>query len=67
MTDMFRFVREELKPDMVLWGGDNVPHDVHTQTFDEVVMYMNKTTDAFKEGLKGIKIYPTIGNHDNYP
>jgi len=67
MTDMFRFVKDELKPDAVIWGGDSVPHDVHSQTFDEVVLYMNKTTDAFIEGLDGIPIFPTIGNHDNYP
>jgi len=67
MNEMFKYVKDDLKPDMILWGGDTVPHDVHSQTFDEVVDLMNRTTDAFKEGLKGIKIYPTIGNHDNYP
>jgi hypothetical protein len=56
-----------MEPDVVLWGGDSIPHNIDTLTFKSNVDIMKNITAEVFSGLEGIRIYPTIGNHDTYP
>lgn len=64
---MLEYIAEDLKPDVVFWGGDSVPHNVDSLNFDSNVAIMKNTTSLVSEGLKGYAVYPAIGNHDTYP
>lgn len=64
---MLEFISEDLKPDVVFWGGDSVPHNVDSLDFDSNVNIMKNTTKIVSDGLKDYAVYPTIGNHDTYP
>lgn len=67
LASMFEYISKEVKPDVVLWGGDSIPHNVDSLTLQTNVDIMKNITKDVKEGLAGIKIYPAIGNHDTYP
>jgi hypothetical protein len=64
---MLEYISQEIKPDAVFWGGDSVPHNVDSLDFASNVNIMKNTTKIVEDGLKGYRIYPTIGNHDTYP
>jgi len=36
LEDMLAFISNDIKPDIVLWTGDNVPHDIWEETKTEV-------------------------------
>jgi len=50
-----------------MWGGDSIPHNVDTITLESNVQIMKNISAEVLTHLDGIKIYPTIGNHDTYP
>lgn len=64
---MLNFIKESIEPDVVLWSGDSVPHNIGTLTLESNVEQIKKVTQMVAEGLDGIRVYPTIGNHDTYP
>jgi hypothetical protein len=64
---MLKFIKEVIQPQAVFWGGDSVPHNQDTVTPNYVVNSLRKVTEHVVKGLGGIKVYPTIGNHDIYP
>ena len=67
LENMLSYIRNEIKPDVVIWGGDSIPHNTESVNTKENIEVMEKVTKQVIEGLPGIKIYPTIGNHDTYP
>ena len=67
MINMLQYIKNEIKPDVVLWGGDSIPHNVDTLTFDSNVQIMRNVTAEVLTQLDDLRIYPTIGNHDTYP
>lgn len=50
-----------------MWGGDSIPHNIASNTIDSSVKIMKDVTKIVSDKLKDFAIYPTIGNHDNYP
>jgi len=50
-----------------MWGGDTIPHNIDTLTFETNVAIMKKVSQEMAEGLEDIRIFPTIGNHNTYP
>lgn len=64
---MLDHIKDEVKPDAVFWGGDNVPHDLSKLDRKSNVETIKNTTKMVADGLKGINIIPTMGNHDTYP
>ena len=44
MKSMFEHIKDEIKPDLVMWAGDSIAHDVEEVTFDETVDHMDKVT-----------------------
>lgn len=67
LKNMLEFIKDELKPDLLLWGGDSIPHNVDSITLESNVQIMKNITKAVVDGLEGIKVYPAIGNHDTFP
>lgn len=67
LDSLLSFIKDEVKPDVVFWGGDSIPHNVDTLTLESNVEIMKNITAQVTAGLEGLKIYPTIGNHDTYP
>lgn len=64
---LFKFMKDELKPDVVMWAGDSIAHNLDTITYSQNVRSMIEVTQAVKNGLQGIPVYAAIGNHDTYP
>lgn len=67
LDNMLSEIKNNVKPDLVLWAGDSVPHNIDTLTFESNVNIMKNITKEVSEGLDGIKVIPCIGNHDTYP
>jgi sphingomyelin phosphodiesterase len=69
IVQLAQFLQREIKPDMVLWTGDNPPHDV----WDQSPIYQTNATEEIAKILhdnintKQTRIYPSPGNHDSYP
>ena len=65
---MLDHIVSENLPDMVFWTGDNVPHDVWSNTADETVAYVVKVSEMVAEAFDGkdVTIMPIQGNHDTW-
>lgn len=51
-----------------IWTGDNVHHEPYNTTKEDVKKILKSTTEKFLPYLaKGLKIYPSLGNHDIAP
>ena len=37
--DMIKFIKSEVKPDVVFWTGDINPHDLASHDYEEIVKY----------------------------
>ncbi len=55
-----------MQPDMVLWLGDNPPHNVYEQKKETQLEYFKFVSHLFKKGYNG-KVYAVLGNHESYP
>lgn len=67
LGNMLSHIKDNVKPDLVMWAGDSVPHNIDTLNFESNVNIMKNITKMVADGLDGIKIIPCIGNHDTYP
>ena len=52
--------------DLILWTGDNTPHDVWEQTQSYNLNYTMLLTERLKK-FTNATILPTIGNHESWP
>lgn len=59
----------EIKPDVIIWTGDNSSHNIWSNTLDEVINYTQTITDMIKATIKDkdITVLPIHGNHDTWP
>ena len=62
---LVEYVKNEVKPDIVLWTGDFVPHEVWAEDYPAMasnyMRYLSKIlTDDFSES----QVYAILGNHD---
>jgi predicted MPP superfamily phosphohydrolase len=68
LESMLAYVRDVVKPDIVIWTGDSVPHNIWGNSDEEVVEMVYKVSDLVYQYLGSTaKIYPVLGNHDIYP
>jgi len=67
VESMLQFINNEIKPDVALWGGDSIPHNLDTISFDSNLDTLLKATELVKDNIKDAKLYATVGNHDTYP
>ena len=62
---MGKFVNEHIKPDLILWTGDTVPHNMWEESdYSEKIEHIEVISTFLKEEMSDYFIYPTIGNHD---
>jgi len=66
---MTKYIRDEIKPDMFFWTGDNSAHVVWDNSNEEVIGYTVNITNTLKEVFKAssVSFYPIQGNHDTWP
>ncbi|XP_065912440.1 sphingomyelin phosphodiesterase A-like isoform X2 [Dysidea avara] len=57
----------EPQPDIILYIGDNPPHDVWMETWNGQLQASEYLVDYFSEQLPDTTIYPVFGNHESYP
>lgn len=67
LESMLDYVKNDVKPDAILWGGDSIPHDLDTLRIDSSAQIMKNVTKVVSETWDEYKIIPCIGNHDTYP
>jgi sphingomyelin phosphodiesterase len=68
LESMLAYVRDVVKPDIVIWTGDSVPHNIWGVSEEEVVDGVTRVSDlVFRYLGATAKIYPGMGNHDLYP
>lgn len=69
LVNMLEYVRDDVKPDMFIWTGDNSAHTVWKNTLEEVIDYTLNITDTIKQvfGEAPIQVFPIQGNHDTWP
>jgi sphingomyelin phosphodiesterase len=53
--------------DLVIWTGDNVPHDVWNTTQEINLRHIHTVTDLVKVAFNGKKVFPCLGNHETHP
>jgi len=53
-------------PDMILWLGDNMPHNMADQKRETQLDSFKYMANLLKGKYKG-KVYAVLGNHDGYP
>jgi len=64
LTTMGEFINSEVKPDIVFWTGDIVPHDQWHYDVNYVAQYQTRLADFMKANFTEYSIYPLEGNHD---
>ncbi|CAG0884083.1 unnamed protein product [Darwinula stevensoni] len=53
--------------DIILWTGDQPPHDIWDQSIEENVATTNVTVALMKEYFPSTPIFPVVGNHEAWP
>ncbi|CDW73013.1 ser thr protein phosphatase family protein [Stylonychia lemnae] len=65
IQNMADYINNVIKPDVILWTGDNTPHtEEDGQSYTEKKMYLDWLTDFLKRNFTSIPVYPILGNHD---
>ena len=68
LIDSFVEKAYELKPDFIIWAGDNSPHNLKNASqkdnYDATIIIRDKLDEKFNYT---IPIYPALGNHEIYP
>jgi hypothetical protein len=65
---MLDFIKNEIHPDLVLWGGNSVPHALDTLTNQQVIDTMKRVTEQITDALgEDSQIVATLGGHDIFP
>ena len=44
LLNMFEYINSEIKPDIALWGGDSIPHNINSYIVPNIVDSMNKVS-----------------------
>jgi len=44
LESMLGYIKDEIKPDTVFWGGDSVPHNIETLTLESNVEVIKNVT-----------------------
>ena len=65
--NLLEYVANDLKPDIVMWGGDSPSHDASVQSINETVSELLSVTSKVQSYLEGIPIFASLGNHDAFP
>eukprot|EP00347_Sterkiella_histriomuscorum_P003902 403362501 len=55
------------KIDMILWTGDQIGHDLHNISPQEIIENIQTLVTLIKTYFPNTPLIPTLGNHDFYP
>ena len=59
---------KDLKPDFIIWTGDNAEHNNYNSTQEEVYFTTRQIKNIIDSNFgKDIIVYPVVGNHEVYP
>ena len=66
---MLDYIVNEVKPDLLIWTGDNSPHNTYELTLEQVTNYTIAVSEMIATAVQGtnITVLPIQGNHDTYP
>ncbi|CDW88675.1 ser thr protein phosphatase family protein [Stylonychia lemnae] len=69
LQDALNFIKEKINPDVIVWTGDNSPHDGYRTSEWEVTLNTNVTTQMIQQTFPHLlnATYAVFGNHDNFP
>ncbi|XP_028967824.1 sphingomyelin phosphodiesterase [Galendromus occidentalis] len=67
LRESVRYLAEVVKPDVVYWTGDIMPHDVWENTREDNLRQFNDTLSLLKTHLPAVKVIPAMGNHEGVP
>ena len=56
-----------MKPDLILWTGDSVSHDMEEMTEERVIETLQVLTSLIKEIYPEVPLIASFGNHDFEP
>ena len=51
LNSLLNEIKQNIKPDFVLWAGDSIPHNIDSLTFDTNVQIMKNATKQIVDGL----------------
>ncbi|KYR02711.1 metallophosphoesterase domain-containing protein [Tieghemostelium lacteum] len=58
----------EPNPDFIIWTGDDVPHLDNSELNQSLIIQsIVNMTDLIQYYFPGVRVFPSIGNHDSYP
>lgn len=60
-------MNNEIKPDFVIWTGDNPSHEFNNMTSTEGIHSTIIVSRILKEKFPDTIVYPTLGNHEKVP
>ena len=61
-------IANEIRPDLILWTGDNPPHNIYQDTSKEILAVTQAFVDLIQLKFNyTIPVYPAVGNHEEYP
>lgn len=55
------------KIDMIVWTGDQIGHDLHNISPQEVIENIQTLSETITRYFPDTPVFPTLGNHDFYP
>ena len=67
LLNMFEFINTNIQPDIGLWGGDSIPHNMDSITKESDITTMRQVANQVSSAFSNFKVYVTLGNHDTYP
>jgi len=57
---------EKMDLDLIIWTGDNTPHDIWKQSQSYNLNFTTIISELLRQHTKALVI-PTMGNHESYP
>ena len=69
IDDFFKFVEDKVKPDVIMWLGDNEYHEIEKMTKEINIDLSTRLANKFQSYISKNKadIWLSIGNHETYP
>jgi sphingomyelin phosphodiesterase len=63
------FLKEiaEINPDLIIWTGDNTPHDIWQQSQSYNLNFTVMLTEKMAKAAPRAKIIAAMGNHESFP
>ncbi|CDW73147.1 saposin b domain-containing protein [Stylonychia lemnae] len=65
LRSMADYINSVVKPDLIIWTGDSVPHDEDRgQSFSDKKQYLDWVNNFLQSNFSTTPFYPVLGNHD---